>query len=323
MSSVEDYIAEKLFAKMSEIKRDFQAKMATSTLYYQLNTLVKNRVICEVKVRKLWKTFLLGFPPGLEGREVGEVEEDVYLWSFANIFSGRFFNELENIMRNHGVGRFDIKLKNSYENSHEKVIAVISSRQFSENCRAKVKIISPPYSPTGELWLFWRSSQNREININPGEEQEVDLFEIKPSKDSGEWYREELKYVKKQLEKLRFTPPEERDQGLYEHFLWREEEYHRRLMHEHFPYLTSLVEHDRFNEEALMWSIYYSMHFSPTFSGIALFALSIYCKDAFDKKPYLIHRNVGDNFLSYALYEITEFVIRGARGKPIETLSLR
>jgi len=56
--------------------------------------------------------------------------------------------------------------------------------------------------------------------------------------------------------------------------------------------------------------------------GMAVIIFSVYCKEAYDRKLYLLHRQIESRnkrleeyFLCYDLYEITKFTTRTARGR--------
>ena len=189
----------------------------------------------------------------------------------------------------------------------------VTPNSFSENCRAKIKILLFPEYPT-ELSLMWQSSETAEISINPGEEQAVKLFEFKPSKKAEEWWGKPLESVEKSLEEEERKPSSERDQNHYE-FLWmREHQYRRRYLIRTYPYLTDLAEIDKSHEDVLMKTI--------MSEGIAVIVFAVYCKDAYDRKLYLLRRQVESGkgwlekyFLCYDLYEITKFTTRTARGR--------
>jgi len=161
---------------------------------------------------------------------------------------------------------------------------------------------------------MWQSSETVEISINPGEEQTVKLFELRPSKKAEKMWGGPLKSVKRSLEEKMFEPQSERDQNHYE-FLWmREHQYRRRYLIRTYPYLTGLAETDKSHEDSLMKTI--------ISERIAVIVFSVYCKDAYDRKLYLLHRQMESGkgwlekyFLCYDLYEITKFTTRTTRGR--------
>jgi len=301
-SRIEDVIRERRFVLKRDLRKSLKGVISDSTFYNRLNTLVKNREICEVELKTLWKCVVLN--------DLGRREEfvhgrlvDAYLWGY----DGKLFEEILHYFRDKGDGRFRFK---PYANGRE-VLVSVSPSKFSENCRAKIRIAPSNHL---ELSLTWQSSRTLEININPDEEQAVKLFELRPSEEVEKWWGEPLKSVRKSLEEKMFEPPSERDQPHYDHLKMREHQYSRRYLLGTYPYLTGLAETDKSHEDILMKTV--------MSEGVAVTVFSVYCRDAYDRRLYLLHRKVESRdgllekyFLCYDLYEITKFTTRTARGR--------
>ena len=120
--------------------------------------------------------------------------------------------------------------------------------------------------------------------------------------------------MEKSLRKLAFEWPSERDERYYEHLRLRQYQYYRRYLLGTSPHLTGLAETDKNHEDALMDTLYSE--------GIAVIVFSVYCKDAYDRKLYLLYyeeesewRGLEKYFLCYNFYEITKFTTRKSRGR--------
>ena len=303
-SRIEDIIRERKLVLKSDLRRSLKGNISDSTYYNRLNTLVKNRGICEVELKAIWKHVILNDLGKSESFVKGRLV-DAYLWGY----DGELFDEILQYFRDKGDGRFRFK---PYTNEKEMLISVSPSK-FSENCKAKIRITPAPNHPI-ELSLMWQSSRTVEININPGEEQTIRLFELRPSEEAEKWWGKPLRSVESSLEEEMFKPPSERDQNHYEFLLMREHQYRRRYLLGTYPYLVGLAETDKGHEDRLKKTI--------MSEGMAVIIFSVYCKEAYDRKLYLLHRQIESRnkrleeyFLCYDLYEITKFTTRTARGR--------
>ncbi|MCD6537693.1 hypothetical protein J7L18_03685 [Candidatus Bathyarchaeota archaeon] len=303
-SRIEDIIRERKFVLKRDLRESLKGVISDSTYYNRLNTLVKNREICEVELKLIWRYVVLNDLRRREAFVQGRLV-DAYLWGYYS----KLFKEILQYFKDKGDGRFSFK---PYIRNKEMLI-LVSPNRFSENCRAKIKVLLYPEYPT-ELTLTWQSSQTVEININPGEEQAIKLFELKPSKEAEEWWGKPLKSVRSSLEEEMFKPPSERNQNYYEFLRMREHQYSRRYLLGTYPHLTGLAETDKNHEDGLMKTM-----ISEEF---AVIVFSVYCKDAYDRKLYLLYRQLESGegwlekyFLCYDLYEITKFTTRTTRGR--------
>jgi len=216
-SRIEDIIRERKLVLKRDLRKSLKGVISDSTYYNRLNTLVKNREICEVELKTIWKYVVLNDLGRGEEFVQGRLE-DAYIWGYYS----KLFEEILQYVKDKGDGRFRFK---PYANKGVQIS--VSPSKFSENCKAKIRILPSSKNPT-ELSLTWQSSQTVEININPGEEQTVKLFKLRPSKEAEEWWGKPLKSVKSSLEEEMFKPPSERNQNLYEFLRMREYQYSRR-----------------------------------------------------------------------------------------------
>jgi len=302
-SAVEEFIHERKLVLKGELREAFKGRMAQSTFYNRLNTFVKNKEICEVELKTLWKRVVIDdfrrrryfFSGRLEG---------AYIWGY----DGKLFKRIRHYFERRGCGRFSFKprINNDF-------LVAVSPNNFSENCKPKIMIlphphhITPPHYLT-ELSLIWRSGKAQQ-DINPGEEEVVELFTLRPSEEAEKLWGEPLRSVRRSIEEEVFKPLRERNQQYYEHLKMRERQYLRAYLLGTYPYLTGLADVDGTRQDPLMRTV--------CSEGFAVIVFTVYSKDAYDRKLYLLHRQTEvmeeKCFLQYSLYEITAFTIRGRK----------
>ena len=78
-SRIEDIIRERKFVLKKDLRKSLKDDISDSTYYNRLNTLVKNREICEVELKAVGKHIVMNDLKKNEEFVQGRLE-DAYLW---------------------------------------------------------------------------------------------------------------------------------------------------------------------------------------------------------------------------------------------------
>ena len=80
-SRIEDIIRERKFVLKKDLRKSLNVDISDSTYYNRLNTLVKNREICEVELKTVGKHIVMNDLEKNEEFVQGRLE-DAYLWGY-------------------------------------------------------------------------------------------------------------------------------------------------------------------------------------------------------------------------------------------------